>query len=130
MAGSNLEIALRYTAEVNARRVPVELLAPDVRIENATTAVTDRTYVGADGVREWIGDIFDVLDEYATFEAEPVEARDDYVLARIQIAGQGALSGAPVSLRFYGVMWLRDGKITRIAGYNSRGEALRAVAGA
>ncbi len=32
-----------------------ELLAPDYRIENVSTAVTDRTYYGVNGVREWLG---------------------------------------------------------------------------
>jgi len=40
-----------------------ELLAPGFRMENTSTAVTDNTYVGAEGVREWIRDMFEAFDE-------------------------------------------------------------------
>lgn len=127
MSQENIEIALRFTAAINAREVPDELLAPDVRLENVTTAVTDRTYRGADGVRAWMSDFFDVLDDDARYEGEVLDAGDDYVVAKLRFVGRGSVSGAPVDMRFYGVMWIRDGKITRAVGYPNRREALKAV---
>jgi ketosteroid isomerase-like protein len=127
MSRENVEIALRYTAAINARKVPEELLAPEFRMENVTTAVTDRVYHGAEGVRQWISDFFDVLDEGARYEARPIEAGDDYVVGDISIVGRGSVSGAPLNLRHFGVMWIRDGKITSAVGYATRREALQAV---
>ncbi len=127
MSRENVEIAVRWTAAINARQVPEELLAPDVRLENVTTAVTDRAYRGAEGVRQWISDFFDVLDDDARYEGEVIEAGDDYVVGNARFVGRGSLSGAPVEMRYYGVMWIRDGKITRAAGYPTRREALEAV---
>ncbi|MDQ4040662.1 MAG: nuclear transport factor 2 family protein [Actinomycetota bacterium] len=126
MSRENVELALRYTAAVNAREVPEELLTPDFRIENVTTAVTDRVYHGAEGVRQWMSDFFDVLGEDARYEARPIADGDDYVVGDIRIIGRGAASGAPVELRHYGVMWARDGKIVRAVGYPTRRAALEA----
>ena len=127
MSRENVEIALRWIAAVNARRAPEDLLAPEFTIENVTTAVTDRTYHGSEGFRQWISDFFDVLDAGARFEGEPVAAGDDYVVGTNRIVGRGSVSGAPVDLRYYGVMWIRDGRITRAVGYPTRRAALEAV---
>jgi ketosteroid isomerase-like protein len=127
MSRENIEIALRWIAAINARQVPEELLAPDVRLENVTTAVTDRTYRGTEGVRQWISDFFDVLDEDARYEGEVIEAGDDYVVVKVRFVGRGFVSGAPVEMRYYGVAWIRDGKITRAVGYPNRRQALEAV---
>jgi ketosteroid isomerase-like protein len=127
MSRENADIALRYAAAINARQVPEDLLASEFQMENVTTAVTDRVYHGAEGVRQWISDFFDVLDDDARYEARPIEAGDDYVVGDISIVGRGSVSGAPLDLRHYGVMWIRDGKITRAVGYATRREALEAV---
>jgi ketosteroid isomerase-like protein len=127
MSRENIEIALRFMAAINAREVPEDLLAPDVRLENVTTAVTDTTYRGAEGVRQWISDFFDVLDDDARYEGEVIEARDDYVVGKARFVGRGSVSGAPVDMSYYGVMWIRDGRITRAVGYPKRRAALEAV---
>ncbi len=123
----NIEIALRCFEAVNAREVPEELLAPDVRLENVRTAVTDRTYRGADGFRQWFSDFFDVLDDDARYEGEVIEAGDDYVIGQARFVGRGSVSGAPVEMPYYGVLWIRDGKVTRAVGYPNRRQALEAV---
>ena len=61
-------------AAINAREMShelaEELLAPDFYMENLSTAVTDKTYHGAAGVREWISDTFEVVGEGAHYETE------------------------------------------------------------
>ena len=127
MSRENVEILRRVVAAINAREVPEDLLAPDFRIENVSTAVTDRSYRGPEGARQWMSDFFDVLGEGARHEAEPIELGDDYVVTKLRIVGHGSSSGAPVDMRWYGVMWVRDGKVTRAVGYATRREALEAV---
>jgi ketosteroid isomerase-like protein len=127
MSRENVEILRRIVAAINAREVPEGLLAPDFRTENVSTAVTDRIYQGSEGARQWMSDFFDVLDEGARHEAEPIEVGDDYVVTKLRIVGHGSSSGAPVDMRWYGVMWVRDGKVARAVGYATRREALEAV---
>jgi ketosteroid isomerase-like protein len=132
MSRENLEIYKRGAAAISAREYPdelaEELLAAGFHAENASTAVTDKSYFGRDGVREWIKDIFEGLDDEAQFEIEEVLAEgDDFVVARLCIVGHGARSGVPVTLRWVDVTWFQDGKMIRGAGYLERTEALKAV---
>ena len=61
MSREIIELYERGTAALNSRAISdelaAELLAPGFRVDNAATAITDRTYLGAEGVREWIRDI-------------------------------------------------------------------------
>ena len=67
MSQENMALHERANAAINAGAFTDELaaerLAPDYSIENAVTAVTDKTYYGAEGVREWVRDIFEGMDE-------------------------------------------------------------------
>ena len=61
--------------------MPETLLAPGFRMENIVTAISDKTYHGAPGIREWFGDSFDGV-EGARFQLEHVIADgDDFVSA-------------------------------------------------
>ena len=132
MSQENIELHERAIETINARALSDELaaetLAPGFRIENAATAVTDKTYFGAEGVREWFRDIFEGLDEDARYETEEILAdSEDFVVARARLVGHGARSGAPVELRWVAVTWYEGGKATRTVGYLRRREALIAV---
>ncbi len=131
MSQENIELHERVNEALNTRALSAELaaeLAPGFRAENAATAVTDKTYHGAQGLREWVRDIFEGLDEDARYETEEILADgDDFVVARVRIVGHGARSGAPVELRSVNVTWYENGKVTRSVGYLRRREALKAV---
>jgi ketosteroid isomerase-like protein len=132
MSRENIELHERGIEALNARvlsdELAAETLAPGFRIENAATAITDKTYYGAEGVREWVRDIFEGFDEDARYELEEILADgDDFVVARVRLVGHGARSGAPVELRWVAATWYEDGKATRSAGYLRRSEALEAV---
>ncbi len=132
MSQENIELHERAIETLNARALSEELaaetLAPGFRIENAATAVTDKTYFGAEGVREWFRDIFEGLDEDARYETEEIIAdSEDFVVARVRLVGRGAHSGAPVELRWVSVTWYEGGRATRSVGYLRRREALEAV---
>jgi hypothetical protein len=132
MSQENIDLHERGIEAVNARvfsdELAAETLAPGFRIENAATAVTDKTYHGAEGIREWVRDIFEGLDEDARYETEEILADgEDFVVARVRLVGHGARSGAPVELRWVAVTWYEGGKATRSVGYLRRREALKAV---
>jgi ketosteroid isomerase-like protein len=132
MSQENIDLHERGIEAVNARvfsdELAAETLAAGFRIENAATAVTDKTYHGAEGIREWVRDIFEGLDEDARYETEEILADgEDFVVARVRLVGHGARSGAPVELRWVAVTWYEGGKATRSVGYLRRREALKAV---
>jgi ketosteroid isomerase-like protein len=132
MSRENIELFERSTAAMNpgefSDELAAELLAPGYRIENASTALFDKTYYGVDGVREWIADIFEGLDANSRFETEEIIADgDDFVVARVRLVGHGANSGAPVTIRWMAVVWYEGDKATRGVGYVHRREAFKAV---
>jgi ketosteroid isomerase-like protein len=128
----NLELIRRVTQIFNVAQRDesslAPLLTPGFRIDNIVTAVTDKTYLGAAGYIEWWGEMADAFAEGMRFEIEAIIAdRDDFVVARLAVAGTGVRSGAPLRLRWIGVVWFQDGKLARCAGYANRHEALKAV---
>jgi ketosteroid isomerase-like protein len=128
MSGENVELVRRLTEAINSRAVPEDLLDPEIRLENVTTAVTNEVYTGWDGARKWMDDLYDALDADATYETLEILAEGgDFVIAMVRFAGRGRVSGAPLELRYISVTWIRDGKIIRGAGYESRREAFEAV---
>lgn len=132
MTRRNVELQRRGVAAIDAREFSDELFealcTPDFRLENTSTAVTDKTYWGASGVREWIADFADAFDADAHHEIENVVAEgEDFVVCVLRWAGRGSRSGAPLVLRWVSVTWFRDGKMARAVGYLSRREALAAV---
>jgi ketosteroid isomerase-like protein len=132
MSQENLDLWMQAADAINARQISDEvaerLFAPGLRMENLATALTERTYHGAAGVREWIRDTFEVVDESTRYEVEEILADgDDFLVARVSIVGHGARSGIPVAMRWVTVIWFQDGKMTRTGGYLTRREALEAV---
>lgn len=131
MSEENIALHERGTAAINGAitdELAAEILAPGYRIENAATAVTDKTYYGAEGVREWARDIFEGMDEGSRYETKEILADgEDYVVARVRLVGHGIRSGAPVTLRWVSVTWYEGGKATRSVGFLRRHEALKAV---
>lgn len=128
MSHPNVELVRRGAEAINARELPEGLVTADVRMENVSTAVTEKTYLGAAGVRDWMNDFFDAFGEGARYEVEEIVAvGDDFVVAVNRFVGSGLRSGAPLVLRFPSVTWIRDGRIARAVGYATRRKALEAA---
>jgi hypothetical protein len=124
----DLEVHERAVEAVRLREVPEEILAPRFYMENHVSAVTDYAYHGAIGWRDWMNDIFEVFADDALYEVEELIGQGaDFVIAMFRIVGLGARSQMPLELRWVGVTWFHNGKVTRAVGYRNRHEALAAV---
>jgi ketosteroid isomerase-like protein len=125
-----MRIVTAIVEAVNAREVNEALFTDDFELVNVSNALTDKTYRGASGAREWQHDFFDVLDENARFEVtEIVEAGEDYLVVHNRLVGTGSASGAPFDMAWFSAWWFRDGRLARGVGYGSRRAALAAVHG-
>jgi hypothetical protein len=88
-----------------------DFVAPDYRFTNVDTAVTDNTYVGPEGLREWRHDLFEAFAEGAEVAVDEVLAEgEDYVVAQLSLVGRGAASGAPLELRWFTASWFCEGR--------------------
>ncbi|HEX3509706.1 MAG TPA: nuclear transport factor 2 family protein [Solirubrobacteraceae bacterium] len=126
MSQENVERLRRLMEAVNAGEVP-EFVAADYRAENVNTAVTDKTYIGHDGVREWREDMFSAFGEVRLQLDKLIAESDDYVVAVTSLKGRGGASGAPLELRWANAFWFRNGRLVRSGGFLSIREALKAV---
>lgn len=128
MSQRTVELHRRGAEAANAREVPLDLLAPSFTMENRVTAVADNSYHGADGWREWMGDLFDVFADGARYDVDEIVADGkDFVVATLRVSGTGVRSGQPLSFRWYGVTWFDGEHAVRAVGFSERGEALEAV---
>jgi ketosteroid isomerase-like protein len=127
VAEGNVELVRRLADAINTCDLPRDMVTDDFELKNATTAVTDATYYGYEGALKWRQDFFDVVED-AHYEIDEILAEaGDYVVISNHLTGRGSSSDAPVDLRWASVFWFRDGKIARVAGFNSRRAALEAV---
>jgi ketosteroid isomerase-like protein len=133
MSRENVELFRRIIDAANLPTDQIEdvltpLLVPDIRMDNATTAVTDKTYYGVQGCLQWRADLAEGFAPGVRYVVEEILAdTDELVVGRQALIGTGAGSGAPLQLRWVTVMWFEDGRACRTVGYNTRKEALRAV---
>jgi len=124
----NVQLHARAVAAMKAGEVPSEILAPGFYMRNCASSVSDYTYRGESGWRDWMEDLFEEFTGRPRYELEQiVAAGEDYVVAEYCIRGRSARSGKPLAFRWAGVTWFANGAVTRAAGYASRREALEAV---
>jgi ketosteroid isomerase-like protein len=81
---------------------------------------------GHAGVRSWLRTWYEGF-ENVTYEVEELLDAGEHVLAVITMRGRGRTSGADVLTRLYGAWTMRDGKVVRVAWFDSREKALEAV---
>jgi len=102
------------------------LLAPDVEIVEWPDAPDSRTFRGHDGARQ-ASEAWGEVWEWLRSDVEEVaEVRDRVVVSgRTHAKGKG--SAVEVDVETFNVYTLREGKVTRVELFTSRGPAMRAA---
>ena len=132
MSQENVEIVRRIYEAVDAGDADAVLSLYDPQVELDFSAspfreVLERSvYRGFDGMREFIGERFDVLDDPTDHCDELIDA-GDAVISVVTSRGRGRASGAPVARVHYGIWSFGAGKVKRVAWYGTRREALAAA---
>jgi uncharacterized protein len=84
-------------------------------------------YRGHDGIRSYMGSVYEAFDEYRPEVEQLIDAGDQVLTLAIE-HGRGRGSGAEVEAHKTAHLWtLRDGKAIRLDLYLNRDEALKAV---
>jgi ketosteroid isomerase-like protein len=134
MSRENVEIVQKIY-EAAARRdseVALNLYDPDVELDftrlRHAQAIGHGLYHGHDGLRSWYGEWYEAWENFEEICEELIDAGDQVVSVWNQ-RGRGRASGAEVELarRAAAVWTIRDGKVVRLVGFDSREEALEAV---
>jgi ketosteroid isomerase-like protein len=85
------------------------------------------SYRGHAGVRRFLTEWLEVWDAYEVGVDEFVEALDGRVVVLFWHRGLGRRSGLGMDVKWAHIDTVRDGKLVRLAVYESRQEALEAV---
>ena len=91
-----------------------------------TVIGTERPYLGAEGLREFLLDWVAPWDSYRS-ELERTIDLGERVLALYRAFGRGVGSTHEIESRNAWIWTFRDGKVTRITGYANAADALAAV---
>jgi len=126
MSQENVEIVRRAIRHLNEAREPDwDLYAIDLVWTSRPDGPAHFTYRGLDGLRRGSASMRQVWAELHGEILEVVEGGDAVVaVIRWHLRGQ---SGVELDEVEGWVTWIRDGKITRIAQYGTKAEALEAA---
>ena len=130
MSQENVELTRRILDAFIRRDVEafVALLGPDVVWEeNPELPGLRDVYRGRAEVREWMAAVLEVFENLQVEVVELTDLSDDRVFAETVLTALGQGSGVPVELRFWMVIWLAEGKITRRQVFWTRDQALGAA---
>jgi ketosteroid isomerase-like protein len=90
--------------------------------------VVQGPYHGHAGVREWVSDAFDVINDRRFELEEAIDSGDGETVVTVQRAlGHSTHTGLKFDLSWAAVWTIRSGKVVRIQGYLTKGAALEAV---
>ncbi len=103
-----------------------EILHPSYEFHAAIGRVEGATYIGLDGLREFVADMDATWQDYR-LRLEHVYEAGEQSVAVIYISGVARVSGVPLEQRIASVLSWRDGKVWRNVSYTAPDEALKAV---
>ena len=132
MSQENVEVVMRLTDAMNRRDRDsfAACCSPDVDWEENTSAFFGLRphYRGLEALREWFEEAVVENWETAHFETEEnVEGPGGRVLTGGLLTARGKGSGVETRRRFWFVVWVKNGKITRRQVFLDRKEALEAA---
>ena len=122
MAEGNLEIIRDQYAAVNERDWERAMghYAEDVVLHVQSADLRAGIFRGRDAVGAWFGDWFGTFDRDAHFDFEEIhEVGDDGVLVIAKHRASGRGSGVRVEGILVWLYRLRDGKVTRLEGFDT-----------
>ena len=129
MSEENVEVVRRMLAAFNRGDLDAVVATFDKEcVLSEPPETPDRPtggFCGHHGIRDWITNLREVAG--VEFEPRGFTTSGDIIITELASRGQGRASGVPVEWTTFAVLWLRDGKITRVQGFLSQNEALEAA---
>jgi ketosteroid isomerase-like protein len=101
--------------------------APDVEYRTAITTVEGGIYRGHEGVRQWLAELSEVVEDLDGHVDEIHEIDENRYLAAGRFRGRGKESGAQFDMEMAWVYRFREGQLIRYEAYFDRAEALSSL---
>jgi ketosteroid isomerase-like protein len=129
MSRRNVELHARGYDAFNRRDLDSFLALIDPNAEIRTRIVTmegGRPYRGVDGARRWWRDFLEIFPDWRV-EASEIRDLGDLTIARVQLAGSGAGSGASIQDSVWHAMEWRDHRLLWWGSFRTEADALEAA---
>ena len=104
----------------------VEVAAPEGEITAPDSLPWGGTYVGPDGFRDLLGQIFGRFDQFSAKPEKVLSADDDHVFVVASISGR-VKGGKDLRTRVVWAYQLRDGKVIRAEAFPDTAAILEAL---
>ncbi|MDQ3644244.1 MAG: nuclear transport factor 2 family protein [Actinomycetota bacterium] len=123
----NVEVVRRWVESLARGDTGAHLWHEDLVIDNTADFPIRGPYRGHHGLQRWWNDIAEVVEGLRLEMDEYIDVDGERVVTRNRFIGKMRLTGLDGDTGWASILWVRDGKITRAAGYMSIDEALEAV---
>jgi ketosteroid isomerase-like protein len=129
MSQENVAVVRRAFESFNRRDLAgaVAVFERDAEWVPYLAALEQEIYRGRDEIRRMWRDILRDLPDFNTELVRVVADSPDTVVAEVEFRGMGKASGADFRTTVYQAASFRNGKIARVLGFRTAGEALDAV---
>ena len=123
------EVARLWWESINADGMPPrDLCDENIVIRNVAEMPDPGPYRGYEGVREWLGNIFEVIDQPRFELEEIIEAGDGETMVTAQrCLGPARHTRLDVDYLWTAVWTVRDGRVLSAQGYANHADALEAA---
>jgi ketosteroid isomerase-like protein len=127
MSQENVEIVRRMVEAFNSADMSRAISSFHADAEFTSALTEARTYVGSEGLAEYVDDISLAWESWRSADDQFVDVDDERVVWLYRIIGTGRGSGVPVDQRLSVVWTMRYGLIWRGQSYLDHRQALEAV---
>ena len=129
MSRETVEVVGLWFAGFNEEGMPtLDVCDESIEIGNVPEFPVQGPYHGHEGVRRWVSDLFDVLEEARLELDEAIDAEDGETVVTVQrVLARTRHTRLPITFRWAAVWTIRAGKVVHLQGYVGKTRALKAV---
>ena len=128
MTHGNVAIVRRAFDSFNRRDLAaaVAVFEPDGEWIPYLAALEEHTYRGRERIAAMWRDVLTGFPDFRLELLDVVDDREDTIVVEVEFQGVGRASGADTRTTVFQVISFHNGKVTRVAGFRDRAEALEA----
>ena len=123
----NVEIVRKWFDAIRHGDVAMDLWHTDLIVDNVPEFPMTGPYFGQAGLRQWWDELSEVIEGARIELDEATAVSEQHVLTTQRLVGVFSKTGIPVDAPWVAVFLVQEGKISRVSGFASRNEALKAA---